>query len=524
MKNAIELGANELRERLGAIVGDKHVFVDGAEVELRSEDIVPMSARCAAVVYPDSVEQVAALVELANELKMPLWPSSRGNNWGYGAAMALRPGALTMVLERMNRILEVDPELGYAVIEPGVTYRQLRQYLDEHHIDLWIDCTDSTADGSVIGNALDRGQGWTPYGDHFGNLCGMEVVLPTGRVCRPGMRPPGCNTEHTHNWGMGPYLDGMFSQSNLGVVTQAGIWLMPAPEHTAMFVLELDSDADLFRLIDTWRGLTLRNIHVSHGHIANHLSTLSVRQPYPYELREGTHIPQPAVDRYCSEQGIARWTAFGALYGSPDRVRVDWAEVEKAFGPLGTLSLYTDKDTADIPKNLQRVWDMVRGIPNPSFLRTAYFKGGRRDQGMQDPVREGGGLIWFDCIAPASGAAAERLVQIIAAEYDKHGFEFCGAFIPVNARTHILLTPIHYNSADQDEADRALQAYHAVAQATWAAGYAQNRAGLQGAEAFSDLEPGLKTLTGPIKAALDPNNILAPGRYGINAVHEGETR
>ena len=95
---------------------------------------------------------------------------------------ALQEGALIIILERMNRIHEVDEELCYAVIEPGVSQGQLNEYLKNTGSNLWIDCTDSSPDGSLIGNALDKGVGYTPYGDHFGHLCGMEVVLANGDI------------------------------------------------------------------------------------------------------------------------------------------------------------------------------------------------------------------------------------------------------------------------------------------------------------------------------------------------------
>ena len=74
-----------------------------------------------------------------------------------------------------------------------------------------------------MGNALERGVGLTPYADHFGHLCGLEVVLADGSIVHTGGGGgPRCKTWHTHKWGTGPYLEGLFSQSNLGIVTRAG--------------------------------------------------------------------------------------------------------------------------------------------------------------------------------------------------------------------------------------------------------------------------------------------------------------
>jgi hypothetical protein len=75
--------------------------------------------------------------------------------------------------------------------------------------------------GSVIGNTVDRGVGYTPYGDHFGMHCGFEIVLANGEVMRTGMGAmPGSNTWQLFPYGFGPYADGLFTQSNFGIVTK----------------------------------------------------------------------------------------------------------------------------------------------------------------------------------------------------------------------------------------------------------------------------------------------------------------
>jgi 4-cresol dehydrogenase (hydroxylating) flavoprotein subunit len=86
----------------------------------------------------------------------------------------------------MNKIIEVSEEYAYAVVEPGVSFFDLYEYIKERKLNLWPSCP-ALGWGSVVGNTLDRGFGYTPSGEHSQSQCGMEVVLPSGEVMRTGM-------------------------------------------------------------------------------------------------------------------------------------------------------------------------------------------------------------------------------------------------------------------------------------------------------------------------------------------------
>ena len=112
--------------------------------------------------------------------------------------------------------------LAYAIVEPGVTYLDLYKFIQDKKYPLWIDCTDPGW-GSVLGNTLEHGIGYTPYGDHAGHQCGMEVVLADGEVLRTGLGAMDGNPAWPlYKYAFGPTLDGLFMQSNFGVVTKIG--------------------------------------------------------------------------------------------------------------------------------------------------------------------------------------------------------------------------------------------------------------------------------------------------------------
>jgi FAD/FMN-containing dehydrogenase len=85
---------------------------------------------------------------------------------GYGGAAPRVPGSIALELGKyMNKILEVNVEGAYALVEPGVTFFDLHEYLVKNNLrdQLWVDVPD-VGGGSIIGNAVERGVGYTPYG------------------------------------------------------------------------------------------------------------------------------------------------------------------------------------------------------------------------------------------------------------------------------------------------------------------------------------------------------------------------
>jgi len=107
-------------------------------------------------------------------------------------------------------------------LNPGLTQRQLDAYLKEHNYPFLIPVTGAGPDCSLMGNALERGYGITPYADHFGAVMGLEAVLPNGEIYRSMLKRLGWEKPWIRllNGVWGPYVDGLFSQSNFGIVNK----------------------------------------------------------------------------------------------------------------------------------------------------------------------------------------------------------------------------------------------------------------------------------------------------------------
>ncbi|WP_345632352.1 FAD-binding oxidoreductase [Streptomyces thinghirensis] len=203
---------------------DRFAQIVGSENVTRKPDLSgtygdPFSSRphqgspVGGAVRPASVEEVQEIVRAAQEAGVPLWTVSRGKNLDHGGSAPRVPGSVVLDLHRMRRIIQVDDELGYAIVEPGVTFFDLYEHIVENDLRLWPSVL-ALGWGSVLGNTMDRGWGYTPASDHSNQQCGMEVVLPDGGLLRTGMGA----IDSSPTWplfrgGYGPAPDGMFMHS-----------------------------------------------------------------------------------------------------------------------------------------------------------------------------------------------------------------------------------------------------------------------------------------------------------------------
>jgi FAD/FMN-containing dehydrogenase len=157
-----------------AVVTGPHQFIKDDYMDPAKEhDMFPVLDKdyfiASATVAPRNVPEVQELMRLSNALKVPVWPFSIGRNIGYGGAAPRVPGSVGLDMGmHMDKVIEVNEKDAYALVEPGVTFQGLYEHLVKTGLGdkLWIDVPD-LGGGSVIGNTIERGVGYTPYGDHF---------------------------------------------------------------------------------------------------------------------------------------------------------------------------------------------------------------------------------------------------------------------------------------------------------------------------------------------------------------------
>jgi 4-cresol dehydrogenase (hydroxylating) len=552
-QDARQRSFEETLDLIAKVVGQEHLVTNPEGVELRAKDMMPYVRMPTAYVYPSCTSEVQQIVHIANDSKFPLWPCSKGKNWGYGAATPARDGAIVVNLERMNRILEVNQELAYAVLEPGVTYRQLYDHLTRNSYPLWLDATDGPPDGSVMGNALERGVGETPYGDHFENICGMEVVLPSGELVRTGGGSiHNYRSWNTHKWGVGPYLEGLFSQSNFGIVTQIGMWLMPQPECYLSCVFELRRAEDFPDLIDAIRTLQFHGALRSKIHLINDVTVFGLISSNPRALLQGEGYSTETLKAHLRKRFmIAPWTFGAGLYGTRAQVRADRALVVRELRRLGKLRFMTDRSAAVVERYVNWIrpamandrtqafaaWltraifrkpfecvealphthKIEKGIPSDYFVKHSYMKAQRakpKDDDI-DPARDDCGGIWKGVMVPLEGTEVRGVVQLCESLAERHRIDLNLALIVASPRSVIVLTSIFFDRRSHDECEKARDLYFAIGEETQARGYQPYRTSTIYMDHVLRPAPEFRRLACALKNALDPNWIIAPGKYGI---------
>jgi (+)-pinoresinol hydroxylase len=500
-------------EQFAGVVGKEWVFTSDEDLDLyrdsfspywhEQEDSVPSAA-----VAPDTVEQVQASVKIANKYKIPLWTISTGKNLAYGGSAPRLSGSVILDLKRMNRVLEVSEANAYALVEPGVSYFDLYKYIQERKLKVWIDPPDPGW-GSPVGNSLERGGGRGPLHDHFATVCGMEVVLPNGELLRTGMGAmPNSKTWQQYRYGFGPYVDGMFSQSNFGIVTKMGVWLLPEPEAYREGTVAVARHDDLVPFVETLA--YLYNSQIVQG-------TMALDSPLlTYRVSKGGgvvdlpgDISVAELERIGHEQSMPYWSAELHFYGPAKVVDLQWEYTKEKFSAIAGAT-FKEGRSYRFPVELSDSDNVLRqglGIPNLSVFG---FLG--KTQGHMD----------FSPIVPLTGEAVFEALKVFGDVYHQMGVPPQNQFISLpwaffpRAFVFLFGFPIMH---DVEFNKRNREVFRRLIKACAEHGWGEYRTHIaymdDVANVYSFNNHVLWRFHETLKDALDPNGILSPGKQGI---------
>ncbi len=216
----------EVLTKLRAIVGAENVVIDPEKVEPYGADAVKEKFPPEAVVFPESTEQMVAILKLANEYLFPV--TARGGGAGYTGGAVPVDGGIVIGTDRMKKIFELSVDDLYVICQPGLTTYELQQAVEKHGLIFPPDPA-SYKDSFIGGNIAENAGGMrTPkYGVTKHYVLGLEVVTATGKVIRTG----GKTVKNVVGFDLTGLMCG--SEGMLGIITEATLKLLPTPEATS---------------------------------------------------------------------------------------------------------------------------------------------------------------------------------------------------------------------------------------------------------------------------------------------------
>lgn len=473
----------------GAVTADSEDIAGYAGCNTLASEYI---SNIAAIVAPSSAEQVQAIVAIANRHGIPLWQYTGDNHHDHGRAAPCLRGSVIVDLRRMNRVLEIDEECAYAVIEPGVSFFDLYEHLRAGGHALMMPVPELHI-GGVIDYVLAGGHALQP--------CGMEAVLANGSLVRTGMGALlTSRTWHTCAQGLGPNLDGLFVQSDLGIVTRMGVWLKPRPERYLSCNVTCRHDHDLPRLVDTIRPFLLDGTISNHPVLSNLVSTAARiagrKEWYP---RNGV-IPETELERIADETGIGRWNLRFALYGRHEVVEAQLGTLAKAFDHIAQSRFsYREYDGAAPEQAICAGDKSQAGIPEADLGQITQWSGGTS-----------GDFVTMSSVARLDATDVQAHYRLLRGGVEHHGFDHHGMIVLFpRSVLHICCMP--YDRTLPALAEAAHRACDAVLEQAAAAGYGPQGRLRDRAALFGYNGHALRRLQTLIKDAVDPNGILSAG-------------
>lgn len=446
-------------ERLDATFGKRFSTAEAVRAHHGHDESHFPDALPDAVIWPHSTEEVVTVVEACREYHVPIIPFGVGSSL-EGHILALH-GGVSLDFSEMNRVLTVHGEDMDAVVQPGVTRKQLNTSL--HGTGLFFPI-DPGADASLGGMAATRASGTNAvrYGTMRENVLGMEIVLADGRVIRTGGRA----RKSSSGYDLTRLMVG--SEGTLGVITELTVRLHPLPEAVSGAVCAFpDVDSAVQTVIQTIQ----LGVPVARIELLDALTVQAINRYSKTELREAPML-------------------FFEFHGSPGSVEEQARTVQEIARDNGGQGF----EWATRPEDRSRLWQA---------RHDAYF--------ACLNLRPGCRGVTTDVCVPIS-----RLADCIAAT--REDIASSGLTAPIvghvgdgNFHTLILVDP-----ADESEIAHAEALNRRIVERALAMdGTCTGEHGIGfGKQDFLLLEHGSGAVDAmrALKLALDPDNLLNPGK------------
>jgi len=510
--------------------------------------------RIMGVITVTQASEIKALLDLANhcatdeELAFSLYPISTGNNWGYGTSQpaGLSSNIILLDLGLLTQISHFDSELGLVTLEPGVTQQQLSNFLHQHNYDYMVPVTGAGPNCSILANALERGYGITPYTDHFSAVTSIHGYWANGTPYQSAVNELDASEEKfvdkTFKWGLGPYLDGLFTQSNLGIVSQMTIRLAKKKPDFTSFFIQMDDDSLLEQAVPLIRQV-LQEYEGIVGSInlmdQRRLLSMFAKNPNGSDVHQV--MQQQDVTRLAKSLQSPSWTIVGSIYGTKAVVKAVKNEIDQIFKQLPCKRIYSNslaitmanKLIEHLPARLinkipvlnkvsaqldsfNKGKDIMLGKPNKVALKLAYWRhkdAENFDKNALSPGEDGCGLLWYAPLVTMKANKMREFVEFIRQTCPKFNIEPFITFTNLKHDCVDSTIPIVFDLSNRQAVQDAHSCLKTLVEEGLKKGFVPYRLNVDQQQWLLNKDSDFWLTVNQLKSSLDPHNILSQGRY-----------
>jgi glycolate oxidase subunit GlcD len=340
-----------LRARLAEIVGERRVLLRDGELRVYSADGLPgYDRRPSLAVFPGTREELIAVVRALADANAPFVPRGAGTGLSGGA---LADGVVLLGLNRLNRILDLDPANALAVVEPGVVNAKLTSVARSHGLHYAPDPSSQTVctiGGNVAENA--GGPHCLKYGVTLNHVLAATVILPDGEIVTLG----DCRGEREGYDLLGTFVG---SEGCFGVALDVTVRLSRDPQAVRTLLADYMAVGDAARAVSAIiaAGIVPAAMEMMDGPTIRAVEASVYAAGYPVDADAvllveldgqlaGIDDEAATVERLCREAG-ARDVRVAS--DEVERMRL-WQGRKKAFGAMGRISPHLVVQDAVVPR------------------------------------------------------------------------------------------------------------------------------------------------------------------------------
>lgn len=518
------------------LLGPSQVVLGDAVMQAYGADTSAAQRQIPAALRIFDRDTLPAVLKIAHRHRVPVYPISTGQNWGYGTALPAQDGCVIIDLGGLNKIIHFDAEFGVVTLEPGVTQGMLAEFLDAGNHPYLVPVTGAGPTCSLLGNALERGYGVTPHIDHFSAVTDIEAVLADGSLYRTALLEAGGEElARLYKWGIGPYMTGLFTQGGFGIVTRMTIVLARRPECVKVCLFSLGHDELLEPAVERIR-ILLGKLPGTVGaiNLMNQRRVLSMSAPYPADrLGPDGMIPQAVLDAMGRQYLIKPWTGFATMYGTRRVVAAAQKEMKQALGGVASRMLFLTPERArqlaglaklipgpvgqrlsSMTGTLAQSLELVAGRPNETALPLAYWRNTKPQAGaLRNPSRDGCGLMWYAPLVPMRPTGIRAFVNMVKQVAPRHGIEPLITLTSLSDKLFDSTVPLIFERDNPQAVAAAAACYQDLLETGRKQGWFPYRVGVDTMKTLVGLQTDSGAFQARLRKDLDPHDILSPGRY-----------